>query len=871
MLISRCVLTGGRRAAVGNIPYDATEEQLLAVCEEVGPVVSLRLVKERETGKPKGYGFCEYRDEETAQSARRNLQGYEVNGRQLRVDFAENETSAGGGGGAADDGRRREVQVTRDGLLAFCEGAKIFIHYLSATANDICREHKRQTISADDVFKAITELDFPEFLDPLRETLENFRKENLSRKEEYKRRSLGRKRKVEEEEGAGLDGGEDVDGAREPVREESETVQRRTDANITGDGDDRAEDGFPNDTYDDEDEDGSDRPESPVEHDGLPSAATPGQEVDRTITEALKSGQGLYAIDTALLERLRPTVILTQSLCSVCAIDYSLVSRIASCYFVVRQMDVLPKLVSLNPGSVEDIIQDVVRIGDAVGLSHQALAAAERLKQRVEMARSNVKASVLEQAAAPKVVFMEWTDPIFCGGHWTPQLIEMAGGQHPLNPCKGQGRGAGESFRVSPEQVVAVDPDWIIKELEAVSTRAWWRKLRAVKNDHIVLVDGNHMFNRSGPRIIDALEWLVAVLNDVPKLIPADFPWEKWVQPSQEKSRSRGPDESQEEGHPLLLDQTSEEFLSTETWVQPECGKDVEDAHTAACQAGSANYTDPQTGFAVFTERALQERGVCCGNRCRHCPYGHFNLPLARGPPVNIIKLVAWLAAMHAFEVPFYCSTFIQKTTYLVDSANTISQSEDGAGYAQEWTGDVSSLLMLQIKDPESQLDQLPDGCTCLVTCFETSTGRIVERQADSFLPRVLPVSLRAIMSQAKHLRAPLLAVAVNPGDDSERLRHAVQAALELTPCKEMVEKCVSTAEESQLTKLWPILALGKVEVKLVVSGKGVMAGIPEKLDTYNSSFVRGLHPGLDPLGGDGTFFTYIVFHDSNGVTAAPH
>lgn len=79
---------------VGNIPYDATEEQLVQICEEVGPVVSFRLVIDRETGKPKGYGFCEYKDEETALSARRNLQGYEINGRQLRVDFAENDKGA---------------------------------------------------------------------------------------------------------------------------------------------------------------------------------------------------------------------------------------------------------------------------------------------------------------------------------------------------------------------------------------------------------------------------------------------------------------------------------------------------------------------------------------------------------------------------------------------------------------------------------------------------------------------------------------------------------------------------------------------------------------------------------------------------------
>ncbi|KAI3900889.1 hypothetical protein MKW92_041887 [Papaver armeniacum] len=79
---------------VGNIPYDTTEEQLVQICEEVGPVVSFRLVTDRETGKPKGFGFCEYKDEETALSARRNLQGYEINGRQLRVDFAESDKSA---------------------------------------------------------------------------------------------------------------------------------------------------------------------------------------------------------------------------------------------------------------------------------------------------------------------------------------------------------------------------------------------------------------------------------------------------------------------------------------------------------------------------------------------------------------------------------------------------------------------------------------------------------------------------------------------------------------------------------------------------------------------------------------------------------
>ncbi|KAI3912037.1 hypothetical protein MKW98_007564 [Papaver atlanticum] len=99
-----------RSVFVGNIPYDTTEEQLVQICEEVGPVASFRLVVDRETGKPKGFGFCEYKDEETALSARRNLQGYEINGRQLRVDFAESDKSA------AD--RNREQGRSGPGLTA---------------------------------------------------------------------------------------------------------------------------------------------------------------------------------------------------------------------------------------------------------------------------------------------------------------------------------------------------------------------------------------------------------------------------------------------------------------------------------------------------------------------------------------------------------------------------------------------------------------------------------------------------------------------------------------------------------------------------------------------------------------------------------
>ncbi|KAG6673814.1 hypothetical protein I3842_15G010600 [Carya illinoinensis] len=130
-----------RRVFVGNIPYDATEEQLIDICREVGPVVSFRLVIDRETGKPKGYGFCEYKDEQTALSVCCNLQGYEINGQQLRVDFAEidkgadrnQEQGRGGPGLAANiDPQKQSTNSVIQGEFVHCQPIGLHIAITAA-------------------------------------------------------------------------------------------------------------------------------------------------------------------------------------------------------------------------------------------------------------------------------------------------------------------------------------------------------------------------------------------------------------------------------------------------------------------------------------------------------------------------------------------------------------------------------------------------------------------------------------------------------------------------------------------------------------------------------------------------------------------
>jgi len=266
-------------------------------------------------------------------------------------------------------------------------------------------------------------------------------------------------------------------------------------------------------------------------------------QVDADVRSRLAAGESLYRLDAALLAKLQPDVILTQDLCEVCSINLETVREAA------RSLSPMPRIVSLNPGTMEDVIDDHLRVGEAVGLLSEAEATIVKMRERMYAASDHVA----HFAAVPSVAFLEWTNPVFVGGHWTPQLIERAGGLHPLNPTvamdrAGAGAGpigqtlreAGKSIRVSPEVLVASRPEVIVvcpcglsleqarHEVEVLSEEGWWNELPAVRNGRVAVVDGNQMFNRPGPRLVDAYEFLVGILNERPEVIPVDFPWCRW-------------------------------------------------------------------------------------------------------------------------------------------------------------------------------------------------------------------------------------------------------------------------------------------------------------------------------------------------------
>jgi len=270
-------------------------------------------------------------------------------------------------------------------------------------------------------------------------------------------------------------------------------------------------------------------------------AAAPA-DIDRAVRAQLAGGHSLYWLDTDLLSGLKPDLILTQDLCRVCSIDLEAVRTLAA------GLKPRPEILSLNPQGLEDVLDDLLNVGEAVGLASEASIAVVALRDRLFRAMDYVN----PYEDGPSVAFLEWTDPLFIGGHWTPQLIERAGGRHPLNPTTatpGSGsasgpqaasRTAGPSICIPPDALVATRPDALIicpcgipldrvrQMAAAMALKPWWRDLPAVRSGRVALVDGNQMFNRPGPRLVNAFEWLVGWLNDRPHLIPTDFPWEPY-------------------------------------------------------------------------------------------------------------------------------------------------------------------------------------------------------------------------------------------------------------------------------------------------------------------------------------------------------
>jgi iron complex transport system substrate-binding protein len=247
----------------------------------------------------------------------------------------------------------------------------------------------------------------------------------------------------------------------------------------------------------------------------LPTSGASG-ELDRSVRELLRAALAIYDLDVDLLARLDPDLVVTQDLCEVCAVSYQAVCAAAD---QLAGRDV--RVVSLHPQRLDDIFDDIGRVAAALGRPGDGEALLVGLRGRLEQ--------VERQAAAapgrPRVVSIEWLEPVMLGGTWMPELIAAAGGT-PLGVTAGQRAPTLDLAglqRLEPE-VVLVKPcgypvEQTLAELELLPQILPWDSWPAVRAGRVYVADGNAYFNRSGPRIVDSAELLAACLH--PRRFPA--------------------------------------------------------------------------------------------------------------------------------------------------------------------------------------------------------------------------------------------------------------------------------------------------------------------------------------------------------------
>jgi iron complex transport system substrate-binding protein len=235
------------------------------------------------------------------------------------------------------------------------------------------------------------------------------------------------------------------------------------------------------------------------------------REIDTLVREQLQTQRALYTLDMPVLEALRPDLLVTQALCDVCAVSQAEVTA-AAC-----SLPGSPRVMNLEPMSLEQVFETLLLVGEATGTVESAEAVVEGLWSRVRTVSMRTKAIAREER--PGVVFLEWIDPPFNGGHWNPRLIDLAGGVALLGT-------AGQPSRtLAWEEVVAAQLEVLfiaccgfsaertMEDVPILRAQPGWSNLPAVRNGRVYLTDGNAYFSRPGPRLVDSLEILGHALH----------------------------------------------------------------------------------------------------------------------------------------------------------------------------------------------------------------------------------------------------------------------------------------------------------------------------------------------------------------------
>jgi iron complex transport system substrate-binding protein len=252
-----------------------------------------------------------------------------------------------------------------------------------------------------------------------------------------------------------------------------------------------------------------------VVRNALPIETMSQPQVDVAVAQRIRDGLSLYEVDENLLKELAPDLILTQNLCQVCAPSGNEVSQ------AVNLLPKKPQILWLTPKSLEEIFANVRELGEATGRAKEAAELIGKGRARLD----KTAAATRDLSHRPRVFCMEWLDPIYCSGHWVPEMVKLAGG---VDALAHEGE---DSVRISWDEVVRWAPEvlivtpcgfnleQVIEQTQQLPSYPGWSDLPAVRAGRVYAVDANSYFARPGPRVVDGTELLAHLIH------PELFPW----------------------------------------------------------------------------------------------------------------------------------------------------------------------------------------------------------------------------------------------------------------------------------------------------------------------------------------------------------
>jgi iron complex transport system substrate-binding protein len=233
------------------------------------------------------------------------------------------------------------------------------------------------------------------------------------------------------------------------------------------------------------------------------------EEIDRIIVQRVREGMDIYVVDDSALRKANPDLIVAQGLCEVCSPHMKELNR------AMNILENKPKVIVLDPHDLDEVLTSIEQVAKTVGKEQKGREIVEKLRTRIE----HVGAVTRKVRNSPKVLCIEWLDPIFSAGHWVPQMVSIAGA---INGVSERGEPSRrmewkEALEFDPEIIVLMpcgfDIERTMKELWRIEKHEEWKELRAVKNKMVYATDSSSYFSRPGPRTVTGLEILAKIIH----------------------------------------------------------------------------------------------------------------------------------------------------------------------------------------------------------------------------------------------------------------------------------------------------------------------------------------------------------------------